>query len=336
MIVTRTPLRISFFGGGTDYPTWFREHGGSVLATTIDKYCYLHCRYLPPFFDFRSRIVWSQIECVSDHADITHPAIKGILKYLTIDEGIEVHHHGDLPARTGLGSSSSFSVGLLHALHALQSRQITRRALAEQAIHVEQVVLNENVGVQDQIQAAYGGFNRIDIAHDGAFEVVPLEVEPSRLAALQDRLLLVYTGLSRHASEIAGEQISSIGSRTSELRTMQGMVGEGENILRSKRSLRDFGQLLHEGWQLKRTLSSKVAPAFVDEIYDVARKAGADGGKLLGAGGGGFMLIFVEPERRASVLKALEKLLVVPFCFETTGTQLLRYDSHQAGVLERV
>lgn len=334
MIITRTPLRISFFGGGTDYPAWFREHGGGVLATTIDKYCYLHCRYLPPFFDFQSRIVWSQIECVRDHAEITHPAIRGILEYLGVRTGVEIHHHGDLPARTGLGSSSSFSVGLLHALHALQAEGVSRRALAEQAIHVEQVVLKENVGVQDQIQAAYGGFNRIDIARDGTFDVVPVNLPEGRLLELQNHLLLLYTGLSRHASEIAAEQIASIGGRTTELRTMQGMVREAEALLACSKPLRDFGRMLHEGWRLKRSLSSKVAPPFVDEIYDAARRAGAEGGKLLGAGGGGFMLIFVEPGRRHDVLRALERLLAVPFRFETTGTQLLRYDPQHVGVLD--
>lgn len=327
-------MRISFFGGGTDYPAWFREHRGAVLATTIDKYCYLHCRYLPPFFDYRSRIVWSQIECVHDHADVTHPAIRGILQWLNLEAGLEIHHHGDLPARTGLGSSSSFSVGLLHALQALRGDAVSRRVLAEQAIHVEQEVLRENVGVQDQIQAAFGGFNRIDIAENGSFDVVPLRLPASRFAELQDHLLLIYTGLSRHASEIAGEQIASIGRKTAELRAMQAMVPEGERILGSRGSLLDFGRLLHDGWQLKRSLSSKVAPSFVNDIYEAARGAGAEGGKLLGAGGGGFMLIFVEPERRAAVLRALEKLLPVPFCFEATGTQLLRYDAREIGAAE--
>jgi D-glycero-alpha-D-manno-heptose-7-phosphate kinase len=336
MIVTRTPLRVSFFGGGTDYPAWFMEHGGRVLATTIDKYCYIHCRYLPPFFDFKSRIVWSQIECVRDHAEIKHPAIRGVLQWLSINAGIEIHHHGDLPARTGLGSSSSFSVGLLHALHALRGEAASRRQLAEEAIHVEQRVLNENVGVQDQIQAAFGGFNRVDIAPDGTFDVVPLPLPDDRRQELQDRLVLLYTGLSRHASEIAGEQIASIGQRTAELRTMQGMVAEGERLLASTGSLRDFGRLLHEGWQLKRSLSSKVAPAFVDEIYEKARRAGAEGGKLLGAGGGGFMLLFVEPDRRQAVLQALDGFLTVPFQFENTGTQLLRYDPSCVGEFQAV
>ncbi|MEI6202351.1 MAG: hypothetical protein WCP68_10395, partial [Enhydrobacter sp.] len=196
MIITRTPLRVSFFGGGTDYPTWFREHGGAVLSTTIDKYLYLHVRYLPPFFDFKSRIVWSQIEQVQSSAEIKHPAIRGILEWMKINEGVEVLHHGDLPARTGLGSSSSFTVGLLHALHAMRGELISKRVLAEEAIYVEQTVLRENVGVQDQIAAAFGGLNRVDIRPDASFEVVPLVVQAERLASLQDHLLLIYTGLS--------------------------------------------------------------------------------------------------------------------------------------------
>jgi len=226
MIITRTPLRVSFFGGGTDYPTWFREHGGAVLATTIDKYLYLHCRYLPPFFDFRSRIVWSKIEQVQEPGEIAHPAIRGILEWLKISEGVEIHHHGDLPARTGLGSSSSFSVGLLHALHALRGELVSKRKLAEEAIHVEQQVLHEHVGVQDQIQSAFGGLNRIDIRTDGSFEVSPLVVRADRLAGLQKHLLLLYTGLSRHASEIAAEQIATMGSKTAELKAMRQMVDE--------------------------------------------------------------------------------------------------------------
>jgi D-glycero-alpha-D-manno-heptose-7-phosphate kinase len=334
MIITRTPLRVSFFGGGTDYPTWFREHGGAVLATTIDKYLYLHVRYLPPFFDFKSRIVWSQIEQVQKPSEIKHPAIRGVLEWMKINEGVEILHHGDLPARTGLGSSSSFTVGLLHALHALRGELVSKRALAEKAIYVEQTVLKENVGVQDQISSAFGGLNRIDIRPDGSFEVVPLVVQAERLASLQTHLLLVYTGLSRHASEIAAEQVSTMGSKTAEMRAMLEMVDEGEKILASTGSLRDFGRLLDDAWQRKRSLSSKIAPAMVNEMYDAARKAGADGGKLLGAGGGGFMLIFVEPEKRAAVKRSLGKLLSVPFKFERGGTQLILYEAEtQDGLL---
>jgi D-glycero-alpha-D-manno-heptose-7-phosphate kinase len=326
MIITRTPLRVSFFGGGTDYPAWFREHGGAVLATTIDKYLYLHCRYLPPFFDFKSRIVWSKIEQVQEPGEIAHPAIRGILEWMKINEGVEIHHHGDLPARTGLGSSSAFSVGLLHALHALRGELVSKRRLAEEAIFVEQQVLQENVGVQDQIQSAFGGLNRIDIRPDGSFEVSPLVVRGDRLEGLQKHLLLLYTGLSRTASEIAAEQVATVGAKTAELKTMREMVDEAEKILVGTGDLGDFGRLMDESWKLKRSLSSKIAPAFVNEIHDTARQAGAEGGKLLGAGGGGFMLIFVRPERRSAVLQALSKLLPVPFQFERGGTQIVLYE----------
>jgi D-glycero-alpha-D-manno-heptose-7-phosphate kinase len=329
MIITRTPLRVSFFGGGTDYPAWFREHGGAVLATTIDKYLYLHCRYLPPFFDFKSRIVWSKIEQVQQPSEIAHPAIRGVLEWMKIGEGVEIHHHGDLPARTGLGSSSSFSVGLLHALHALRGELVSKRKLAEEAIFVEQQVLQENVGVQDQIQSAFGGLNRIDIRTDGSFEVTPLVVRAERLAGLQKHLLLLYTGLSRTASEIAAEQIATVGAKTAELKAMREMVDQGERILVGTGDLCEFGRLLDESWKLKRSLSSKIAPSFVNEIYDTARQAGADGGKLLGAGGGGFMLIFVTPDKRASVLKSLQNLLPVPFQFERSGTQIVLYEPSQ-------
>jgi D-glycero-alpha-D-manno-heptose-7-phosphate kinase len=300
-----------------------------VLSTTIDKYLYLHVRYLPPFFDFKSRIVWSQIEQVQGTGEIKHPAIRGVLEWMKIGDGVEIHHHGDLPARTGLGSSSSFTVGLLHALHAMRGELVSKRVLAEEAIYVEQTVLRENVGVQDQIASAFGGLNRIDIRPDATFEVVPLVVQAERLASLQSHLLLIYTGLARHASEIAAEQVSTMGDKTAEMKAMRAMVDEGEKILAGTGTLRDFGRLLDEAWRRKRSLSSKIAPTMVNEMYDAARKAGADGGKLLGAGGGGFMLIFVEPEKRAAVLRALEELLPVPFKFERGGTQLVLYEAEQ-------
>jgi D-glycero-alpha-D-manno-heptose-7-phosphate kinase len=269
---------------------------------------------------------------VQHPGEIAHPAIRGILEWLKIGEGVEIHHHGDLPARTGLGSSSAFSVGLLHALHALRGELVSKRKLAEEAIFVEQQVLQENVGVQDQIQSAFGGLNRIDIRTDGSFEVTPLVVRADRLAGLQKHLLLLYTGLSRTASEIAAEQVATVGTKTAELKAMREMVDQGEKILVGTGDLREFGRLLDESWKLKRSLSSKIAPGFVNEIYEVARQAGADGGKLLGAGGGGFMLIFVTPEKRASVLKSLQKLLPVPFQFERSGTQIVLYEpSYQNG-----
>ncbi len=325
MIISRTPFRVSFFGGGTDYDAWFREHGGAVLSTTINRYSYISCRYLPPFFDYRNRIVWSKIETVSKHDEIIHPVVREVLKMMEL-QGVEIHHDGDLPSRSGLGSSSSFTVGILHGLNAMLGKMMTKEQLARIAINVEQELLKENVGVQDQIAAAYGGLNKIEIHPDGSFNVSPITLRAERLAALEDSLLLFYTGTSRFASEIAGEKIRSIPNKTAELHRMRQMVDEGVEILNNGSDLGDFGRLLDEAWQIKRELSSKVAPKFVDEIYAKARAAGALGGKLLGAGGGGFMLFFVEPERRQEVLTALEHLLVVPIKFDYSGSQIIFND----------
>lgn len=330
MIISRTPYRVSFFGGGTDYEPWYSQHGGAVLSTTINKYCYIHCRDLPPFFHHRSRIVWSEIELVDDHADIRHPVIRALLDAFEVREGVEIHHHGDLPARSGVGSSSAFTVGMLHTLHALRGQMVSKRELAEQAIHIERDVLREQVGVQDQISTAFGGLNRIDIATDGSFEARPLLMPPERSAELEDHLLLCYTGVSRHASTIAGEQIATIADRQAVLRQMYDLVDAGQQVLSSDAPLADFGALLDETWRLKRSLTSKIAPGFVDDIYARARSAGALGGKLLGAGGGGFMLFFVPPDARVSVQATLADLTHVPFAFETGGSQLLYYEPSRA------
>ncbi|HYE52403.1 MAG TPA: kinase [Azospirillaceae bacterium] len=326
MIITRTPYRISFFGGGTDYPPWFQEHGGAVLATTIDRYCYIKCRFLPPFFDHKTRVVWSEIELVTDHGAIRHPVIREVLRYLRIDEGVEIHHDGDLPARSGLGSSSAFTVGILNALYTLQGKAVPKEELARRAIYVEQELLHENVGVQDQIETAFGGLNAIDIFPDGSFSVKPVPIGGERLQLLQDHLLLVYTGVARFASDVAADKVASIPKKQDELKLMRQMVDEGYRILTGSGDIQDFGRLLHESWEVKRTLSSKVAPTFVNDIYAKARDAGALGGKLLGAGGGGFMLFFVPPERRIAVLEALNQLLVVPIEFDRTGTQVIFYE----------
>ncbi len=326
MIISRTPYRISFFGGGTDYPLWFREHGGAVLATSINHYCYVSCRFFPPFFQHLSRVVWSKIELVSDNADIEHPAVRAVTEFLKIDQGVEIHHQGDLPARSGLGSSSSFTVGLLHALYALQGSMSSKEELAKQAIHVEQTLLAENVGVQDQIQVAMGGLNRIEIAPSGSFQVQPVPLNDGRLEELESHVLLLYTGVARTASDVAAAQLKTMGQRTNELHRMRAMVDEASGILTGGGSMEDFGGLLDEAWRIKRGLSDKIAPPFVDEIYARARNAGALGGKLLGAGGGGFMMLFVRPEDHEKVLRALSELLVVPIKFETNGTQLVYYD----------
>lgn len=325
MIISRTPFRVSFFGGGTDYAPWYQEHGGAVLSTTINRYSYLNCRYLPPFFDYRNRIVWSQIETVNDHDEIDHPVVREVLKLLQL-QGVEIHHDGDLPSRAGLGSSSSFTVGILNALNGLMGKISTKKQLALDAIHVERELLRENVGIQDQIAAAYGGFNKIEIAQDASFQVMPMTLTAQRMTALQGSLLMFYTGTSRIASDIAGEKIKAIPSKTVELHRMRRMVDEAIDVLNSTGDLSDFGRLLDEAWQVKRQFSARIAPAFIDEIYLAAMNAGALGGKLLGAGGGGFMLFFVSPERRADVLAALDHLLVVPLQFETSGSQIIFYD----------
>ena len=325
MIISRTPFRISFFGGGTDYPVWFKEHGGAVLATTIDKYCYISCRYLPPFFEHRTRIAYSRIEQAKTNADIEHPAVRGVLQHLNISHGLEIHHDGDLPARTGLGSSSSFTVGLLHSLYALQHTMPSKAELAHAAIHVEQNILQESVGCQDQVMAAHGGLCRLQFFQNGEIGYTPLVMKPERLAAFQDHLLLYFTGFSRTASEIAKEQIAKTKQRRVELFAMLQMVQEGVSILSGDRDLADFGELLHEAWMVKRSLTSKITTPMIDDIYEAARGAGALGGKLLGAGGGGFMLFFARPETHAQIRAALPGLLEVPFRFEGLGSQIVFY-----------
>lgn len=329
MIISRTPYRISFVGGGTDYHTWYQEHGAAVLSTTINHYCYLHCRILPPFFTHQSRVVWSQIEEVNHHCEIRHPAVRAILEYMDFQMGIDISHQGDLPARSGLGSSSAFSVGLLNALYAMRGMISSKRELACEAIHIEREILKENVGVQDQIATAYGGLNKILIQPDGNFEVNPIILPFGRLQEFQEHLLLFFTGVSRHASDIAGDKLRAIPNKARELHQMRTIVDEAEKILCSTQDIAQFGELLHESWMIKRELSAKVSPTFVDDIYAKARSAGAIGGKLLGAGGGGFMLFFVKPENKISVCEALRHLLLVPFNFESSGSQIIFYDHLQ-------
>ena len=326
MIISRTPFRISFFGGGTDYPVWYRENGGAVLSTTIDKYCYISCRYLPPFFEHKYRIVYSLIENIKETSEIKHPAVRAVLEYLKINKGVEIHHDGDLPARTGLGSSSSFTVGLLHAVYALKGSMQTKMRLATEAIHIEQDIIKENVGSQDQIAAAFGGFNVTRFNPDNTFQVSPVILSADRLNCLQNHLIFCFTGFSRIASEIAKEQIESTNKKKAELSVMQQMVDEALAILTSDNAdITEFGKLLNESWQLKRSLTSKISTPHVDEIYEEARREGALGGKLLGAGGGGFMVIFAKPEDQPRIRERLKRLLMVPFEFETSGSQIIVY-----------
>lgn len=327
MVITRTPLRISFFGGGTDYPVWYRENGGSVLATTIDKGCYITSRWLPPFFDCHSRVSYSKIENVAANSDIWHPSVRGCLQFLGIEDGVEIHHIADLPARAGLGTSSAFTVGLLLGLYALRNQMRDKHALAADAIRVEQDLLKETVGAQDQVSAAYGGFNRINFLPDGSVDVKRMLAPQERLADLEKHLALYFTGFSRTASEIATEQVKMTPHKKKELSTMMQLVDEAEAIVGSPaRSLDEFGKLLHEGWQLKRGLTNKITTPEIDAIYEAGRASGALGGKLLGAGGGGFMLFFVPPERREELRLRLKKLLCVPFSFSNKGSQVVVYE----------
>ncbi|MEW5982064.1 MAG: kinase [Acidobacteriota bacterium] len=326
MIISRTPFRVSFFGGGTDYPGWYREHGGAVLSTTIDKYCYISVRELPPFFDHRFRIVYSIVENVKEIDKIQHPAVRAVLTRLAVATGLEIHHDGDLPARSGLGSSSAFTVGLINAIHALDGRYTSKERLANEAIQIEQDVLREAVGSQDQISTAYGGFNHITFRQDGAYRVDPMILPRQRLEALQDRLLLVYTGVSRIAAEVARRQVDNFSGLVEELRAVQQMVDRAIAILSSPATdLVEFGRLLNEAWKIKRTLSPLVSMPVIDNLYEAARQAGAVGGKLLGAGGGGFMLLFIEPQDRERVIAALRGLITVPIRFESSGTRIVLY-----------
>jgi len=332
MIITRTPFRISFFGGGTDYPAWFKDNGGAVLATTIDKYCYINLRYLPPFFEHKTRIVYSKMEHVNDHTKIDHPSIRACLDYLNIHEGLEIHHDADLPARTGLGSSSSFTVGFLNALYALLGKMKTKEELCKEAIYVEQELIQERVGSQDQTLAAFGGFNYIEFKNNNDIQVSSVTIHPERLKELQSHLLLFFTGFSRIASKIAEKQIKNIPNKTKELKTMHQFVGEALDILKSETPVTEFGKLLHESWKLKRTLSSSVTTPVIDEIYEVALKNGAIGGKLLGAGGGGFLLVFAKPQDQDLIKQKLKSFLHVPFEFENLGSQVIFYNPSQAPI----
>jgi len=324
MIISRTPFRMSFFGGGTDYPAWYKEHQGAVLATTIDKYCYITCRYLPPFFEHKSRIIYSKMEHITNVDEIDHPSVREVLRFLKINDGIEIHHDGDLPARTGLGSSSSFTVGLLNGLYALKGMMPTKEQLATEAIHVEQNMIKENVGCQDQTLAAYGGFNYIEFGGPNHLQVRQVTVGPERLGELQSHLMLFFSGFARTASEIAAHQIKNTPNKTQELNQMYGLAKQALEVLK-KGDIRDFGKLLHESWQLKRSLSEKISTSHIDEIYEAARNAGALGGKLLGAGGGGFVLIFAPPQAQPKIRERLKGFLEIPFKFETLGSQIIFY-----------
>jgi D-glycero-alpha-D-manno-heptose-7-phosphate kinase len=315
---------MSFFGGGTDMPSFFNEHGGAVISTTFDKYCYVNVRHMPPFHPYISELVHNRFERVNNIEDIEHPLIRECMRLHDIHE-IRLTYEGDLPARTGLGTSSTFAVGMLNAFCALKGKMMSPRQLAEEAIYVEREVLKESGGWQDQVAAAYGGLNRIDFKN-GDFAVHPIVIAPERKKELDENLLLFYTGMQRFSADIQTDTFAKPADKTQQLLDMLSLVDEAENILCDKnRSLDEFGKLLDVTWKLKRGTGSKVSNGSIDELYNVGIKAGALGGKLLGAGGGGFLLFYCEKGRQASLMQALEKLMIVPFNFENEGTHVLYY-----------
>lgn len=327
MIITQTPYRISFFGGGTDYPTWFREYGGAVLSSSINKYCYISCRRLPPFFEHKHRIVYSQIESVREISEIHHPSVRAVLQQFNQEDGVEIHHDGDLPARSGIGSSSSFTVGMLKTMYAMQGRMISKYDLAAEAIHIEQNVIGEAVGSQDQIAAAYGGINKIVFHPNNSFTVEPIIMTSDRIREFNSNLLLFFTGFSRTAAVVAKTKIDNMQNKKRQLMVMKAFVDEGIGILQNeRRNLDEIGSLLHESWKLKRELSDQVSNLAIDEIYQAGLDAGATGGKILGAGGGGFVLFYVQPEKQAAVRERLSKLIEVSFAFDYQGSRVSFYD----------
>ena len=315
---------MSFFGGGTDMPSFFNEYGGAVISTAFDKYCYVNVRHMPPFHPYISELVYNRFERVNDIDDIEHPLIRECMRLHDIHE-IRLTYEGDLPARTGLGTSSTFAVGMLNAFCALKGKKMSKRQLAQEAIHVEREILHEHGGWQDQVAAAYGGLNRINFVN-GDFSVHPIVIAPERKKELDDNLLLFYTGIQRLSSEIQADTFAKPVDKIQQLKDMLALVDEAEKILCDKNvSLNEFGKLLDTTWKLKRGTGSKVSNGFIDELYGQAIKAGALGGKLLGAGGGGFLLFYCEKEKQDCLTKAMEKLMIVPFNFENEGTHILYY-----------
>jgi len=329
VIISRTPFRISLFGGGTDYPGWYKEHGGAVISASINKYCFITMRELPPFFPYKYRIRYYKREEVISRDQIEHPSVREVLKFLKIENGVEVVHHADLPARSGLGSSSTFTVSMLHAGYALKSKYASKYNLAIEAINIEQNIIGEAVGSQDQTAAAFGGFNRINFGGQREVEVSPLSLNKNKIDSLQDHLLLFFTGFSRTASEVASEQIATLSSKQLELHKMMDICDEAENLIVSEENnIKEIGFLLNEQWMIKRDLTKKISNPEIDAIYSRMMKAGAIGGKLLGAGGGGFMLCYADPEKHTAIKESLKDLLHVPFRFDFVGSQIIYNGQH--------
>ena len=324
MIITRTPFRMSFFGGGTDMKEFFNEHGGAVISTTFDKYCYVTVRHLPPFFDFKNELTYSKIERTSTTEEIIHPAIRNAMQYLNMND-IRLTYEADLPARSGLGTSSSFAVGMLNAFHSLNGVYASKKQLADEAIHLERDLCNEAGGWQDQIAASFGGFNRIDFS-DNSYEVAPIIISKQKKEQLNNNLMMFFTGFTRFSSDVQKANASGKIDKTQQKLEMLRLVDEAEKVLQSKESnLDDFGYLLNTTWNLKRQTGSAISTNSIDELYDKGIKAGALGGKLLGAGGGGFLVFYVTPEKQESVRHAMQDLLYIRFKFENNGTKVIYY-----------
>lgn len=324
MIITKTPFRMSFFGGGTDIPAFFKEHGGAVLSTTFDKYCYVIVRHLPRFFDYSTELSYSRIERVTDVEDIEHPAIRNAMKMLNMQE-IRLTYEADLPARSGLGTSSSFAVGMLNAFHTVKGQSASKKQLADEAIHLERVLCKEAGGWQDQIAAAFGGLNRINFSGD-SYEVVPIAITPERKAQLNSNLMLFFTGFTRFSSDLQKINNVSAQEKTAQLKEMLALVDDAEKVLTDKNAdLDDFGRLLDHTWRLKRGTGASISTDTIDALYSKGMAAGALGGKLLGAGGGGFLVFYVQPEHQEKVKEAMKDLMYVPFAFENEGTQILHH-----------
>lgn len=328
MIISRTPFRMSFFGGGTDMEEFFRVYGGAVLSTTFDKYCYVNVRHLPRFFEYRNQVTYSKIERVRSTSEIEHPAVREAMKMLDMHELI-LGYDADLPARTGLGTSSSFAVGMLNAFYALKGKYIDKKRLADESIYLERVLCNEAGGWQDQIAASFGGMNRIDFDSNG-FCVHPIIIHPDRKKELNDSLMLFFTGFTRFSADIQVETKQNIKDKTKQLLEVKELVFEAEKVLEDKtKSLSEFGKLLDHTWKLKRQTGTRISTDDIDIMYQKALDAGAIGGKLLGAGGGGFLLFYVEPEKQVYVKNALKDLLSIPFRFENTGTEIIYYSPEE-------
>lgn len=324
MIITKTPFRMSFFGGGTDMEDFFREYNGSVLSTTFDKYCYVNVRHLPRFFEYSTELSYSKTERVTEIDDIQHPAIRNAMKMLDMHE-IRLTYEADLPARSGLGTSSSFAVGMLHAFYALKGKYVDKKKLADDAIYLERVLCDEVGGWQDQIAASFGGFNRINFNADG-YEVLPVIISPERKRQLNENLMMFFTGFTRFSSEVQKANGETKKDKISQLRQMYELVDEAERIVTDQNaSLDEFGRLLDVTWKLKRQTGKAVSTDHIDILYSKGIEAGALGGKLLGAGGGGFLVFYVQPEKQEAVKKAMSDLMYIPFSFEDGGTRVIHY-----------